>query len=92
MKLETLNEFFFQMSFTGSRGSFLGDSHFYGKQVNYFNIPIQTDFLKYCLSLQLKCSLTYVRAYVHNRMYWNHFTEKRVASVYHKNLVSEYRL
>ena len=26
------------MSFTGSRGSFLGDAHFYGKQVKYFVI------------------------------------------------------
>ena len=24
------------MSFTGSRGSFLGDAHFYGKQVGFF--------------------------------------------------------
>ena len=30
------------MSFTGSRGSFLGDSHFYGKQGLYFYTQTKT--------------------------------------------------
>ena len=38
-----------QMSFTGSRGSFLGDSHFYGKQVKF-------KLLKNSLT-DLKCGL-----------------------------------
>ena len=32
------------MSFTGSKASFLGDSHFYGKQVCYLMIDLVLDF------------------------------------------------